>query len=68
MCLLVLAVKFFFSPIFDLPGEKNPDEVFTQIGGGKIGKFWKFVGRETNRSSILRGGGGDPEDLRPFGR
>ena len=27
MCLLVLAMKNLFSPILDLPGEKNPDEV-----------------------------------------
>jgi len=42
MCLLMLAVKTFSSPIFNLPGEKNPDEVFSQIGGGKICKFWNL--------------------------
>jgi len=36
MCLLVLAIKTFFSPTFDLPGEKNPGEVFTQIGRGNL--------------------------------
>jgi hypothetical protein len=46
MCLSVLAMKTFFSPIFDLPGEKNPGEVFRKIGKGKIRKFWNFVGRE----------------------
>ena len=43
MCPLVLAIKTFFSPIFDLPAEKNADEVFTQIGGGKsaiLGTLW----------------------------
>ena len=43
MCPLVLAIKTFFSPIFDSPGEKNADEVFSQIGGGKsaiLGTLW----------------------------
>ena len=61
MCLLVLAIKTFFSPIFDVPGEKNPDEVFTHIGRGKIGKFYSDRQRENpssgprkNSSFILR--------------
>jgi hypothetical protein len=45
-------MKTFFFPTFDLPGEKNPDEVFNQIGRGKMRKFWNFVGRSKNPSSI----------------
>ena len=44
-----------------LAERKKSDEVFTQIGKGKIRKFGNFVGREQNPSSILRGG-------KPFSR
>ena len=56
MCLLVPAIGNFFSPIFDLPEEENPDEVLTQIDRGEIPQNCNFESSEKNPRSSLKGG------------